>query len=404
MPEPSAAELARAWICVATTDRRLRTERRTALAALGRWPRDAVLAAAESLASGQVDRLWTHGWQPSELYRHGRVGRHRAQVRRLIEVTVAGDCARRLASDEPLGPGWRHQAELVAADQRVPGHGWLARWIAPLDLTDATAYELVADALLALLTLPGIDAVSPPEREGLPGHLRGTASSDSLLRRIRNLLAKAESTEFEAEAIAFTSKAQELITKHAIDAAVLTGEQSSTAVPVMVRVPIDPPYVDAKSLLLQTIASATRCRALFMPQVMSSTVVGFETDLAAVELLFASLLVQAQQAMVAAGGASAPGSTTRSRDFRATFLLAYATRIGERLEEVNEHVYATTSSSSSLFLPVLAARQDAVADVVATRFGELREDRVRGTDPAGWLSGRLAADQARLTSGVLDEG
>ena len=47
------------------------------------------------------------------------------------------------------------------------------------------------------------------------------------------------------------------------------------------------------------------------------------SDLAAVELLFTSLLVQAQTALM-----RAPGS---SRSYRSSFLFAYAARIGERL-------------------------------------------------------------------------
>ena len=46
-------------------------------------------------------------------------------------------------------------------------------------------------------------------------------ATDAVLARIRQLLAKAESTTFEAEALAFTAKAQELMTRHAIDAALV---------------------------------------------------------------------------------------------------------------------------------------------------------------------------------------
>lgn len=60
---------------------------------------------------------------------------------------------------------------------------------------------------------------------------------------------------------------------------------------------VDPPNVDAKSLLLQTVADAGRCKAMMLPGLAMSTVVGFAEDVAGVELLCTSLLVQAQTAV-----------------------------------------------------------------------------------------------------------
>ena len=52
---------------------------------------------------------------------------------------------------------------------------------------------------------------------------------------------------------------------------------------------------------------------------------------------------------------------------------------------------------------MLAARDDAVDDAVAEMFGELRPDVVRGgSDVAGWVRGKLAADLAQLTFADLD--
>ncbi len=85
-----------------------------------------------------------------------------------------------------------------------------------------------------------------------------------VLARIRALLAKAESTTFEEEAHAFTAKAQELMTRHAIDVAMLGASAGSDAAIStehrMIR--IEQPYADPKISLLGAVARANRCRAI----------------------------------------------------------------------------------------------------------------------------------------------
>ncbi|RMB71755.1 DUF2786 domain-containing protein [Rhodococcus sp. SBT000017] len=49
----------------------------------------------------------------------------------------------------------------------------------------------------------------------------GRATDSKMLGRIRGLLAKAESTQFPAEAEALSAKAQDLMTRYAIDSALL---------------------------------------------------------------------------------------------------------------------------------------------------------------------------------------
>jgi hypothetical protein len=134
-----------------------------------------------------------------------------------------------------------------------------------------------------------------------------------------------------------------------------------------------------------------------------SSVVGFTDDLNATETVFTSLLVQAQVAMHAAATSAPPGTRTRSRSFRAAFLMAYAERVAERLAEINTHVVAEAEAESGRsILPVLAARASRVDATVAESFGPLTATAVRGGhDPAGWASGHMAADRAQLNFGDL---
>jgi len=231
-----------------------------------------------------------------------------------------------------------------------------------------------------------------------PLRFDGSATADPVLTKIRALLAKAESTTFEAEAMAFTAKAQELMTKHAVDAATVQGARSQAAgTPNVIRVPIDAPYTNAKARLLAVVASATRCRTVELGGCGLAEVIGMPCDLAAVELLFTSLLVQAQAALTRATGSS--------RAYRSSFLYAYAWRIGERLREINDAVLKDAEvEHGASFLPVLRSQAVLIDDFVDERYGKLRKVRSsRAADPAGWAGGRAAADRAKLAFGDITD-
>lgn len=78
-----------------------------------------------------------------------------------------------------------------------------------------------------------------------------------------------------------------------------------------------------------------------------STVVGFLADLDAIELLFTSLLVQASAAMLRAGAKRDAHGRSRTGAFRQSFLIAYATHIGERLSQATEHTEQQAATASS---------------------------------------------------------
>jgi len=230
-----------------------------------------------------------------------------------------------------------------------------------------------------------------------------SSPSDAILERIRNLLAKAESTTFEAEAIAFTAKAQELMTRHAIEAAIVFGRTERRDAPTTTRVSIVPPYASVKSYLLQTVAEASRCRAVFHKSFETSTVIGFPADLRAAEMLFTSLLVQAQSSLIEAARHAPAGTRVRSKAFRRSFLMSFTLRIGERLRKVNEAVFAEAQSNGEAsFLPVLRSQSEAIDAYVTKEFGPTVVKRVSGgRDAAGWAGGRAAADRARFTHGEI---
>jgi hypothetical protein len=65
--------------------------------------------------------------------------------------------------------------------------------------------------------------------------------------------------------------------------------------------------------------------------------------------------------MLRAGAKRDAYGRSRTRAFRQSFLIAYVTRIGERLSQATEHAeqQAATASSGQDLLPVLRARQQA---------------------------------------------
>jgi hypothetical protein len=263
----------------------------------------------------------------------------------------------------------------------------------------------VVTALAALAGVGPLPQLIPPPGADRRATTRtsGAGLDDPVLIKVRALLAQAESTTFEAEAAAFTAKAQELMARHAIDTAVLWASSERDEAPTTIRLPLDDPYPDGKALLLHSVARHSRCRAVRHVDYGLMSVVGFASDVAATELMFTSLLVQSQAALQAEGAKSAPGAHTRSRSFRASFLYGFTRRIDQRLAEINAAVERGAADDDGSLLPVLAARDGAVDDAVAAMFGELRPDLVRGaTDAAGWVRGKLAADLARLDAADLD--
>lgn len=211
------------------------------------------------------------------------------------------------------------------------------------------------------------------------------------------LLAKAESTQYDEEAEALSAKAQELISRYALEQLMAAERsQTSSGVPEVEvrRLWIDPPYVGAKARLVHAVASANRCQAASTEALAFCTVVGSPTDLDAVELLVTSLLVQASAAMTRHGSRVSVAGRSRTRSFRHSFLVAYAQRIGERLCAVTEEV---ATDSSGALLPVLRGQEARVAEAFDAMVPHRLQAAPTVSNADGWYAGRAAADLATLS-------
>ena len=371
-----------------------------ALDALGLADAALVSREAESLVLLAVGSLWDNGWQPAEVIRLARRADGRAG--RLMATAVAVDHARRDPST--LHPAWAAQVESLDLLAAGSASGWVAEFARAQLLHQIALVQTIVTTLTAAYGAGRLHTIIPPPGTPVAPSMidHDPTIHDPVLLRVRALLAQAESTTFEAEAEAFTAKAQELMARHAIDAAVLWSTTERSERPTTIRIPIDDPYVDIKSLLLQCVAGRSRCRAVWDDRHALATVVGFASDVASTEMLFTSLLVQAQSALQAEGARAGPGGRSRSRSFRSAFLMAFTHRIDQRLASINRAVEQTVDAEAGgSLLPVLASRASVVEDEVASLFGDLVTTPVRGGgDAAGWARGTLAADLAELNPAV----
>ena len=271
----------------------------------GRPPSDSMPRARSTTkpsrsCSRRCAAAWAAGWQPIELHRQGYRGSQQGRRRRLIALVIAVDHA-----SQPAGAGLTQRgsrADRRAAAPPSDGRRRLARRV---------HWHARGSIARALVTIAArwADASAQPRDAARPSGLcrsrHGRRTADPVLAKIRALLAKAESTTFEAEALTFTAKAQELMTKHAdrrrrCPGGAAHAGRGAERDPRACR----PSLRKAKAHLLPVVAEASRCRTVHLGGCDLTEVVGLPSDLAGVDLLFTSLLVQAQTALMRAAGST----------------------------------------------------------------------------------------------------
>ena len=396
--------------------------------------------------------LWRRGWQPVELHRI--VARRNLPTHAHLVTDAVAWHLRRFPRPS-VDQRWLAQVDSLGADVWWTGpETYLTELTTRWKVDRVAVIDVVLTLLVTLSRLPPIEVLIPPPGTfplsgAVPpgGEQPGVDESGSrrqidarLLGRVRGLLAKAESTTYAAEAEAYTTKAQEIITRHSLNEALLVAQGAVTAVvPFARRIGVDHPHADEKASLLNVVARANRCHVVWSPELGFATVFGFDADLDAVDLLHTSLLVQAHRAMARTEPAGGRSGRAQLRTFRQSFLVAFGVRIGERLAiaaqaAVAEAIRAahaadaahaagaahaadaahatrdpartppalrvadrTGTASPADLLPVLASRDEEVRETMRSVFP--RTVRSRGTrigSRDGWDSGRAAADRAAL--------
>lgn len=345
--------------------------------------------------------IWEEGWQPAEVV---RVVRRRRGTDHADLCCTAVAASQRTLGASPPRP-WAEQLADLGASEPWWGTGrdWLGPWALRHGTSWVEALEMAVETFAVLVKLPVTEALLPPP-SAWDASVAGTPRSaspaeEAILKKVRALLAKAESTNFEHEAAALTAKAQELMARNAIDEAVAadsgTGRRDA---PAARRVAIDDPYAGPKSKLLSVVASANNVRAVWDDHYALMTLVGFEADLDTVDMLFTSLLMQASRAMQAKGRIRDSRGRSRTRSFRQSFFVAFGQRIHERLVMAAHQARETAERDlGRSLLPVLAGRMEEVDGFTARLFPHLTPARASSvTNRDGWLAGRAAAETATL--------
>jgi hypothetical protein len=352
-----------------------------------------------------VVQLWEHGWQPLDLlhvmYKAG------PRLAPTIAAVITNQ-ANAVHGWSRAPQDWLNQLQVVAdeAGELAAGNDQQATWLLVVAMCKSglglvEAWVDIITVAASISELPVLERIGPPPSEWGKAVDRVISDSDSerdrVLKRIRALLAKAEATDHAAEAETFTAKAQDLMTRHAIDEALLAAAGDGAVTVVARRVHLQSPYAATKASLLNAVATANRCKVIYFDRLAIATVVGVPLDIDQVEMLFISLLIQATRAMTEAGAAQA-GSFDRSARFRRSFLAAYAVRIGERLTEATS---TATKSYGNELVPLLKRQDDAVTAEFERLFPVTRQVSGRYLDSRGWDAGRRAADRAVFTAGRI---
>ena len=375
-------------------------------------------ALAERMATAMLlDRLswlYENGWQPADVV---HVVRARLGNRFLAPATAL--IAAQAVAERAVDRAPQHWLDQLSALIDVPLDGLGSRdgWTVFDEWRRANAWDAwhdVATLLGHLLDHRTMHRITPPPSRWPPRRVvsaprsagsAGPAGHDpKKLTIIRALLAKAEATTFAEEADAFTAKAQDLMTRYAIDEALLADLDDGIEIRSR-RVQVDNPYAEAKAQLLDTVCRVNRVKAIWDAEYAIVTIVGLPVDLELAEMLFLSLLVQATRSMTEAGAlASAGHRLDRKPSFRRAFLLAYAHRIGERLAGAGRQAQqAESAHRGAELLPVLARQSAAVEAEFARLFPDTTQGRAKQVDARGWNAGRAAADRAVLVRGQVGE-
>jgi hypothetical protein len=347
----------------------------------------------QSFLTGLLRSSWERGWAPADVVQHGRRSLDPGVEPLLLAAIAAEHVGYKAAT---IDSRWLGQLTDLGVPQPFTELS-LTAWAAGARVGRYLTLHHALSLAGFLQTLPVLARIFPLPGTTLRQAHHVVPADGKMLARIRALLAKAEATEFPDEAEALSGKAQELMAKFSLDSALVEADVEIPDDSAARRLWVDTPYVSAKAQLVGAVASANRCRTVVIDDLAVVTVVGAEVDLQHTEILSTSLLVQANRAMIAAGKHIGRRGESRTRSFRQSFLMAYALRIGERLEQTAAATQAAVpDADAGRLLPVLARREEQVDALFTQLFPNTTTRRTRITNGAGWHAGLTAADQAQL--------
>jgi hypothetical protein len=225
-------------------------------------------------------------------------------------------------------------------------------------------------------------------------------SDNTLLERVRKLLAKTEATGVTpAEAEALTAKAAELMTRYGIDRALLAAARPETDHPADRVITVPNPWGRVQAHLLCGLASAMRCQCIILTGAAPGTrihVFGYASDIERAGVLYTSVLVQMWQGLAAA---KVPAWARSPRAWRRSWLLGFATAVIVRVRAAEQHATTTAtapragSGTGAALVP--ADRTQVIGRAVKRAYPVTRTAKVTYTG-SGYGTGYAKGQQADL--------
>lgn len=230
-----------------------------------------------------------------------------------------------------------------------------------------------------------------------------TPVTESILHKVRSLVAKANATEFPAEAEAFFAKAQELITRYSIDAALLRdADPASAHRPVNRVIVVHGVYATARGALLNQVAEASGVRCIGLRKTLEGSyqygLIGFEGDVELVELLFTELDLHLAREISKTSAADLRRRESL-RGYRTSFAYGFATRIGERLLEAKRAAEAAAKAEETVVRSValaIVSKDLAVKNAFKAFYPQVREVTRKVSAGSGYYAGIGAANKVNL--------
>ncbi|MEU2625898.1 DUF2786 domain-containing protein [Kitasatospora sp. NPDC007106] len=318
------------------------------------------------------------------------------------------------------------RAELAAADREWWAEQALQALRALVPFPEALP-EVLAEENGAEEADQGGAGGEPPSGGGEPEDAPatgGSAAHDSLppalLAKVRALLRQAEDpAATDEEARTFLKKATDLMAKYGIEQAMLHAERPETDRIAERLVEVANPWAKQSRFLLGHIASALRCRSVILDRrdaggaVRRSThLFGFASDLARVDVLYASLRLQMLSGVERAGREHRPdGEDIRAykRSWMYGFIrevcerIVQAEKAAQRTVERERQEEAVNGGNGPGVALVLADRDHAVEAKRAAAYPNLRKAGKVTFRGSGFRQGRLDGQRADIGGPSVEE-
>lgn len=244
------------------------------------------------------------------------------------------------------------------------------------------------------------------------------ADNEKWTEKVAKLLAKAERASTPEEAEAFFSKAQDIMARLGIEEARVWAARKGTSADKIVSEDVDinrSGYFPMMLQLWREVAEANGVRHVGkLPKDWGKfsgvRLIGWQSDVEKVKLLATSLLLQCirESKRDMPEYRRAQGATSMA-EWRRSFRMAYAVRIGQRLREQIRLTQAEVAkeTGNSDFLPALRDRSDAVNDffekAMSGNIKNSRRGRAKYAED-GYGAGHAAADRADLGNTRVGNG